>query len=148
MRPVAPVSAVSYAAAMRTPLFLVAVCLTGCLSSAPVVTQTPANAAQIASCENTATMHNDLLIGDFVLTASGAGLGTVGALASDTTTKTDLAIAAAGVGAAAVLTSALVGLTTSNFQNSKCGDVVGPLPAGPLPATKAPDETTVTVSKP
>ncbi|MFI5245693.1 MAG: hypothetical protein ACHQQR_10735, partial [Gemmatimonadales bacterium] len=102
-------------------LLLVAALLVvpGCLSSAPTVPVTPANSAQVSSCENTATMHNDLLIGDFVLTAGGAGLGTVGALATDTGVKTNLAITAAAVGGAAVLTSALVGLTTSNFQNSK-----------------------------
>ncbi len=124
-----------------------ALLLSGCLSSAPLVPQTPANTAQITSCENTATWHNGLTVADFVLTGSVAGVGAVGALVSDTSAKTDLAITAAGLGGAAIITSALIGLTSSNFANSQCSSVVGPLPTGPLPATKAPDTTTVTVTK-
>src|SRR5271166_1888903 len=120
---------------------LLALCLTGCLSSAPIVPPTAANASQIASCENTATWHNDFVVADFVLTGSAAGIGAAGALTSDTSAKTDLAITGAALGGAALVTSALIGLTVSNFANGQCQSVVGPLPVAPLPATKAPDST-------
>jgi len=106
----------------------------GCLSSAPIVPQTPDNAAQIASCESTATTHNAIQLGDFVLTGGAAGLGAVGALVSDQQGKTDMAITATALGGAAVIASGLVAWTASNFANSQCPSVVGPLPV--LPSKK------------
>lgn len=103
----------------------------GCLSSAPIVPVTAANSAQVSSCESTATLHNDLVVGDFVLTGGAAGLGTVGALVSDSQGKTDLAVAAAGAAGVALVASSLIELTASNFANSQCSSVVGPLPVAP-----------------
>ena len=116
-------------------LFALMLLASGCLSSAPTVPVTPANSAQITTCENTATFHNDLVIGDFVFSGAAGTLGAVGAVASDSTAKTDAAIGAAIAGGAAVLTSSLIALTTSNYANNGCGSVVGALPvAAPAPA--------------
>jgi hypothetical protein len=108
----------------------------GCaLSSAPVVPVTPANQAQVSSCQNTATLHNSVVIGGFALSAGGAGLAGVSAAEPDSngSLKTALGIAGAIVGGVALFDAAVAELSNSNFQNSKCGDVVGPLPTSPNP---------------
>lgn len=133
---------------MRTAILVLGFCLAGCFSSAPTVPVTPANQAQITSCENTATLHDGYVVAGFVVGGAGAGLGASVAAVGDPSVKTGLGIGAAGAAAIGVTLAALGELTASNFANSNCSAVVGPLPAGPLPATKAPDETTVTVSKP
>ncbi len=69
--------------------------LSGCLSSAPIVPVTAANQAQIASCQGTAALHNDIVLGDFVFAGAGTALSGVGALVSDSTSKNDAAIGAA-----------------------------------------------------
>lgn len=116
-------------------LGLVAVCAvallcSGCLSSAPIVPVTPQNQAQITQCENTATLHNAFVIGDFSLTGAGGVLGAVGALepSSNPQAKTDLAIAAASAGGLAVVATSIAALSNSNFVDQQCSSVVGPLP--------------------
>ena len=108
------------------------VLLPGCLGSAPVVPVTAANTAQVSQCESTATQHNGFVIADFVFTGSGGVLGAAGALASDTQTKTDLAVSAAVAGGVAVLASSLVALSASNYANNDCSAVVGALPVVPI----------------
>lgn len=114
------------------------------LSSAPTVPVTPANQAQVSSCQNTAAIHNTVVIGGFALSGSGAALAGVGAAEPDSngSLKTALGIAGAIVGGVALIDAAVAELSNSNFQNSKCGDVVGPLPtaknpSGALSATPA-----------
>ena len=117
-------------------LAAIAVLCSGCLSSAPIVPETPANQAQIQSCQSTAALHNDLVIGDFVLTGGGATVGAVGALVNDVPTKNNLAITAAVLGGTALVASGLIAYTASNFQNGQCPSVVGPLPALPAAGAK------------
>lgn len=112
-----------------------AVALTGCLTSAPIVIQTPSNQAQIASCQSTASLHNGVVIGDFVVTGSAAGLAGASAFVTDTTAKNTMAITGAGLGGAALIGTGIAALAASNFANSKCSDVVGNLPT----ATEQPD---------
>lgn len=113
---------------------IAAAILTGCIGSAPIVPVTPDNQAQVSSCENTAQWRNTLVVGDFLVTGAGGGLGAAGALvpASNDSLKTDLAIGGAVAGAAALGITGLVAMTTSNFQNSQCQQVVGPLPVTPF----------------
>ena len=117
---------------------LVVLAFTGCVSSAPVVPVTPDNAAQVSSCQNTAAWHNDLVVGDFVVGGAGAGLGAAAAIvpASNASLKDGLAIGSGAAGAIAAGLTGLVAFTTSNFQNSQCQSVVGPLPASPFGRTK------------
>jgi len=119
---------------MRTLLIVLgALLLSGCISSAPTVPITPSNQAQITSCESTATQHDGYVIAGFVVGGAGAGLGASVAAVSDPSVKTGLGIGAAGAAAVGVTLEALAELTESNFTNSKCGDVVGPLPTAPAP---------------
>lgn len=101
---------------------------TGCISSAPIVPVTPANAAQVSSCQTTAAWHNGIVVGDFALGGGGAALGGVGAIVTDPNARTGLSIAAAIVSGITMAGAALVGFTSSNFANSHCSDVVGALP--------------------
>jgi hypothetical protein len=110
--------------------------LTGCLSSAPLVPVTSANQAQVTSCENTASMHNGVVVGGFVLSGGTAGLAGVAAAEPDSngSAKTALGVAGAIVGGAAIIDAAVAELTNSNFQNGQCSSVVGALPTAPSPA--------------
>ena len=135
------VSNVAKMAAKIAPLACLLL-VSGCISSAPIVPVTPANTAQVSSCESSATVHNDFVIGGFVLGGITAGLGAAGAVATDSTAKTDLAISAAAVGGAMLIDTAITGFSAQNFANSQCTSVVGALPVGPL------GKTTVTVTAP
>ena len=129
--PSVPAPVVAAAVKIAGSVLMIAM-LTGCISSAPTVPVTPANAAQISSCESSAAVHNDFVIGGFALGGISAGLGASGAVVSDTNAKTDLAIGAAVVGGLMLVDSAIVGLSASNFANSQCTSVVGALPVSPL----------------
>jgi hypothetical protein len=109
-------------------MIAIASLLTGCLSSAPIVPVTPQNQAQVSSCQNTATLHDDFVIGDFVLGGVASGLASASAAVSDQQTKTNFAIATAGVGGVLVIGTAVAAYTASNFVASQCANVVGPLP--------------------
>ncbi len=113
---------------------LLAVLLSGCLTSAPIVPVTPANQAQVTSCQSTASFHDGIVIGDFAFGGIGAGLATAAAAVTDSSTKTGLAVAGAGVGGLLIAGTALAELTASNFANSQCSSVVGSLPTSPAPA--------------
>jgi hypothetical protein len=137
--------------ALRAPKIPVAIAvvagsammLLGCLSSAPIVPVTPDNSAWVSSCESTASLHNDVVLGDFVFGAAGTTLAGVAALepSSNAGAKDALAISAAITGGLGLIGTAVAGYTASNFANSKCSAVVGALPAGPLPAATAPSAT-------
>ena len=118
-------------AAKLLPLALVAglgLASSGCLSSAPVVPVTPANQQQVSSCETTATTHNAFVLGDIVIGGVTTGLAGVSAAVTDNNTKTALAISAAVAAGLTAIGTGGVGLTTVNFEDSKCSDVVGSLP--------------------
>ena len=118
------------------------VLLSGCLSSAPIVPVTAANQAQVASCQSSAAVHNDVVIGGFVLGGIGAGLGSAGAVVTDSGQQKALAIGAAIAGGLTLIDSAIVGFSAQNFANGNCTAVVGALPVTPL------GDTTVTVTAP
>ena len=105
-----------------------AVMLGGCISSAPIVPETPANQAQIASCDATASLHNGVVIGDFVVGGATTGLAAGAAAVTDGNTRTALAVAGAIAGGVTTIGAALAAYTASNFANSQCPSVVGSLP--------------------
>lgn len=111
-------------------LVLLASCLGGCISAVPIEPVTPANAAQVSGCQNIASTHNDLVIGDFVLSGGTTGVGAVAAFETDQGTRTALAITSAIVGAATAVATAITAYTASEFTNGQCSAVVGPLPSG------------------
>jgi hypothetical protein len=103
-----------------------------CLASAPVVPVTPDNQAKVTACQSIASFHNDVVIGDFVLTGGVSGLAaTAAALPSDqSSTKTTLNIVGAVVGAGALIGTGIAGYTAGEFSDNQCSTVVGTLPAG------------------
>ena len=109
-------------------LIFLASCLGGCISSVPVVPVTPTNQVQVAGCQNIATTHNDLVVGDFVLSGGATGVGAVAAFETNQGVRTGLAISAAIVGALTAVDTAWMALTASEFANGQCPLVVGPLP--------------------
>lgn len=118
-------------------LLLVLASLSGCISSAPIVPETAANAAQISSCQGTAVAHNDLVIGDFVLSGLGGGSGVVAAALTDQGQKTAFATGAAVAAVLLTTTVALTAYTAATFANGNCSSVVGPLPVTPFGVKKA-----------
>ena len=111
-----------------------------CISSAAIVPVTPANQSQISTCQSTAELHNGVVISGFVLTGSTAGLAGVAAAEPDSnaTAKTAISVAGAIVGGIAIADAAVAAFTNSNFQNSQCSNVVGPLPTTLSPTTPGP----------
>lgn len=101
----------------------------GCLSSAPTVPVTPANQAQVTSCENTATWHDGFVVGDFTFTGGAATMGVASALETNTQAKNVLAISGAVLGGLAGIATTGTAFTASNFVNDQCSNVVGNLPA-------------------
>ena len=128
------------AAAVKVAGTLLLLALAGCLYSAPIVPVTPANQAQVASCQQTAVFHDGDVIVDFGLGGISSALAGSAAAVSDQNTKTDLAVVSASVAALVVVGAAIAELTASNFANSNCSSVVGPLPTA--------GTTTVTVTRP
>lgn len=103
---------------------------TACISSAPVVPVTPANQAQISSCQSTAAAHNGFVVGDFTVGALGAASGILGAAVTDTGQKTAFSTGAAVASGTAGVLTALAAFAAKNFANSHCTEVVGDLPLG------------------
>jgi hypothetical protein len=134
-------AAAKAAAAVKVPplpllLLLLVPTLTSCITSSPTVTPTPQNANQIASCQQTASLHNGVVIGDMIVGGGATTLGAVAAaLPSDqTSTKTDLAITTAALAGVTTIGAGVAALTASNFSNGHCSDVVAPLPMKPGPS--------------
>lgn len=115
-------------------LVVAALLLSGCMSSAPTVPVTPANQAQVTSCQNTASLHNDVVIGDFVFGGAGAATGGIGAAVTDSNQRAWLAGGAAVASGLVVAGTAIAGFSAKNFANSHCSEVVGDLPALAKPA--------------
>jgi hypothetical protein len=131
VKPMFGKGAVKVAGAM---LAVLALLCASCIADAPIVPVTSANSAQISTCQSLASQHNGMVIGDFVLGAAATpALASIAAAlpASDSSTKTDLAISAAVVGGVAVAGAGYAAITASSFANSNCSSVVGNLPATP-----------------
>lgn len=103
--------------------------LMGCISSAPIGPVTPDSANKVATCQNIASTHNAVVVGDFVLGGVTTGLTGAAAVLSGDQVKTDLAAVGAVTAALAIAGTAIAGLTAADFSNSQCATVVGPLPA-------------------
>lgn len=100
-----------------------------CISSAPIVPVTPQNQSQITTCQNTAAIHDAILVSDIVLGGATATVGSLAAAEQDSTLKNDLAIIGAVSGGVAAVGALVAELTHKSFDDSQCTDVVGPLPA-------------------
>ena len=116
-------------------LCLLATSQSACITSAPTVTPTPQNQAQIASCQATASLHNGVVIGDMVVGGGATTLGTIAAAlpGDQVSTKTNLAIGAAALAGVTTIGVGIAALTSANFSNGHCSDVVAPLPMKPSP---------------
>jgi hypothetical protein len=112
--------------------------LCACISSAPIVPVTPANADQISTCQTTAEIHNGFVVGDFVVGGAAVTLPTVAAALPSTSAgaKTDLAVTSAVVAGVLGVGAAMTGYTAANFTNSNCSSVVGALPPAPASSAK------------
>lgn len=129
-------------------LVVLALYLTGCTPMAPIVPQTPDNAAQISSCQSLSGAHNDFVVGGFVVGLSGSTLAGIaaGEAASNPSLGRDLGIAATATGAVAAGALVLGSYYANGYAAQRCPDVMGPLPI--LPAkTKPADPVTVTIVK-
>lgn len=109
---------------------LIAVCLTACISSAPIVPVTPANSAAVTSCQTTAKDHNG-----FTIAGMAVGLGAAGTASTSAglppSNANGRAISAAIAGGLSLVAGGLGGIAAfyaSNFADSKCSEVVGSLP--------------------
>jgi len=116
----------------------------GCLSTSPSVPVTPANQAQVNTCESVGSLHNEIVLGGYVLGGATSALGGVSALESATGVKNALAISAAIAGAVGVIDTAFAAFTGQEYSANRCPDVTGVLPLG---HARAPDVTTVEVTK-
>ena len=128
----------------------------GCLSTSPSVPVTPANQAQVNTCESVGSLHNEIVLGilrnagvtrvlgGYVLGGATSALGGVSALESATGVKNALAISAAIAGAVGVIDTAFAAFTGQEYSANRCTDVTGVLPLG---HARAPDVTTVEVTK-
>ena len=123
---------------MRPLAFLatLASCLGGCIPDAQIVPETPANAAQIASCKADATTANDLVVGGFVLSGGATGVGAVAAFETGTPVRTGLAITSAILAAGTGIVTGIHALAVSQFASGDCTAVVGPLGATPMGVRK------------
>jgi len=102
--------------------------LVGCLPP-PTVPVTPANSAQVASCQGIAGLHNDVVLGDLVFGIGGASVGTIGAIDTNPNDRTALAITSAAIAGVAAAGAAIVAYTSQEYAVGNCSEVV-PIPAG------------------
>jgi hypothetical protein len=118
---------------------LLSVVLGGCIAAAPVVPVTPDNQAAMGVCQSDALQHNGFVVADIALAglaSAGASAG-AGLASSNPAASKDVAITAGVLGGLAVIDSVLVGYSASQFANSNCSALVGPLPVLP-PMSKMP----------
>ena len=114
---------------MKLAIALAALSLVGCIPGAPIVPVTPANQAQIAACGSIVTVHNGVVVGDFVVGAGATGLASAAAVVNDVGTKNGLAVAGIITSAVGAVGVAIAGFTAADFVNSNCASVMGSLPA-------------------
>lgn len=136
------VAAQKAAAARKTPtvpplaLFLLTLTvltflISGCLPVSPINPVTPQNKAQVDACSKIGSFHNGVVIGDFVLGGGATTLASIGAAAADSQTKNTLLISGIVVGGASLIGTGLAAYTASDYVNSNCPVVTGPLPVKP-----------------
>jgi hypothetical protein len=109
--------------------------VSGCISTTPTVPVTPQNAQQVAACTSVGNAHNDLVVGDFVLSGAATGLGAVAAADTNQNAQKAFAIAGASTAAVAGIATGITAFTASEFANDNCSVVVNPLPVKPSPTT-------------
>jgi hypothetical protein len=116
---------------VTTLLCILALCLTGCLSSTPIVPVTTANQAQVSQCESTATFHDAVVVGDVSFGIAGGTLAAAAGAVPPSNQGLQLGLGIAGAVAGAVMAggAGLAELTAANFANQGCPSVVGALPA-------------------
>jgi hypothetical protein len=102
--------------------------LLACLP-APTVPVTPANAAQVASCQGIAGLHNDLVIGDMAFGLGGTTVGTIAAIDTNPNDRTALAITTAALAGLAGIGGAIVAYASQEYAVGNCSEVV-PIPSG------------------
>lgn len=119
---------------MRAALLALVLAATGCISAAAVVPVTPDNSQAMGTCQSIASQHNDLAIAGIALSGVATGLASAGAgeASSNPTAAKDIAITAAVFGGVAVVDAAMTGYLASQFANSNCSALVGPLPILPV----------------
>jgi len=120
------------------PLLCLCLLLGGCLSSAPLVPVTSANTDQVSTCQATASAHNGFVVAGMVLGGLDTGLGVAAGADTNTSQKTGFAVGAAAGAAAITTVASLAALYASNFAESNCSSVVGPLPVATPVADAAP----------
>jgi hypothetical protein len=101
--------------------------LLACLP-APTVPVTPQNAAQVASCQGIAGLHNDLVIGDMAFGLGGTTIGTIAAIDTNPNDRTALAITTAALAGLAGIGGAIVAYTAQEYAVGDCSGVV-PIPS-------------------
>lgn len=107
-----------------------ALSVSGCISAVPIGPVTPSNQSQVSGCQNIASTHNDIVVGDFVFSGAATAVGGVAALETGTDVRTALAITSAILGAVTGVGAAVTAYTASEFTNGQCSTVVGPLSSG------------------
>jgi hypothetical protein len=116
---------------MAFAFILVCASLMGCgtfLSATPTVPVTPANAAQVSSCESTATGHNLGAIGALTLAGGSAVVGVVDSQESSAKTQQTLGWVTAGIAALAAVDTMFTSIESANYAQSQCSSLLGPLP--------------------
>jgi hypothetical protein len=114
-------------------LALACVLAPACLPVTATVPVTPANSAQVSSCETLGTEHNLFVIGGTSFGIAGSTLAGVGAAVPNGSGKTDLGYTAMAVAGAAAILAGLTGYTSSQYASDLCPLVTSP----PLSATAA-----------
>jgi hypothetical protein len=101
-------------------LALACVLAPACLPVTATVPVTPANSAQVSSCETLGTEHNLFVIGGMGFGVAGSTFAGVGAAVPNGTGKTDLGYTAMIVGGAAAILAGLTGYTSSQYASDMC----------------------------
>ena len=108
--------------------FLLLYGTTGCIQLPAAkfggVAAPPPSPSQIAACQKTRTWHNIWTMSGVIWGAlSGAG-GGLESLTSDKTAQTGIAIAAAGAGVLALISTTAAGFDADSFSQNNCQDIL------------------------
>jgi hypothetical protein len=116
---------------MTFAFVLMCAILAGCgsfLSASPTVPVTPANSAQVSSCEATATGHNLGAIGGMTLAGGATVVGVIDSQESNAKTQQALGWTAAIIAALAGVDTLFTTIESANYAQSQCSELLGPLP--------------------
>lgn len=102
--------------------------LVGCLPP-PTVPVTPANSAQVSSCQGIAGLHNDVVLGDLVIGIGGTTVGSVAAIDTNPNDRQALALTGAILAGVAAAGAVVQAYTSQEYAVGDCSSVV-PIPAG------------------